>query len=225
VFHHILPVLPVSLICHTPIKFSQNQVQIAPSPATSIFRKRTKLLHCCDRMHPQSPHHTAFPIQSRGLFCIMIKSSSTNPAKLKTLIVIFLCSLKIQLKDAMILAKYSIEEIADVSFHHFLQRTLPGGSLKGLRSHISANAPLPPEPPDCTERRLHCANSNAIVDIKYSLPSINPAANHNQIVIASAIAQHKSNPVDVFDVGTLVLMSSRQAMANKLKQHNCFYYL
>ncbi len=37
-FHHILPVCPVSLICNTPIKVSPNQVKIAPAPETSSLK-------------------------------------------------------------------------------------------------------------------------------------------------------------------------------------------
>jgi hypothetical protein len=60
-------------------------------------------------------------------------------------------------------------------------------------------------PLDCTEQRLDCTNSNAIINIKRTPPSIIPAANHHQIVIASAMAQQEPNPVNASDVGTLVL--------------------
>ncbi len=125
----------------------------------------------------------------------------------------------------MELAKYSIKEIADVALCQFLKHALPGGSLKGLRAHVSANAAPPLAPPDCTERRLHHANFNDIIDIKRTPPSINPAANHHQIVIASTIVQYEPNPVNVSDVGSLVSLSSTLAMANKYKQHNRAYYL
>jgi hypothetical protein len=64
----------------------------------------------------------------------MFRSSSANPAKLKKLIAIFLWMPQIQLQEAMELAKYSDKEIANVTFHRFLQCALPGGSLKGLRA-------------------------------------------------------------------------------------------
>jgi hypothetical protein len=60
-----------------------------------------------------------------------------DPAKLKKLIVIFLWMPQIQLQETMQLAKYFDEEIADVAFCRFLQRALPGGSLKGLRVYIA----------------------------------------------------------------------------------------
>lgn len=75
----------------------------------------------------------------------MFRSSSADPAKLKKLIKIFLRMPLLQLRDAMNLAKYSDEEIADVAFRRFLQRALPGRSLKGLRAHVAGD--VPPQPP------------------------------------------------------------------------------
>ena len=80
----------------------------------------------------------------------MFRSSSADPAKLKKLTNILLRMPLLQLRDAMNLAKYSDEEIADVAFRRFLQRALPGGSLKAFKAQ-TAGVVLPP--PDRTQRR------------------------------------------------------------------------
>jgi hypothetical protein len=96
----------------------------------------------------------------------MFKSSSVDPTKPKKLIVIFLWMPQIQLREAMGLAKYSIEEIADVAFCRFLQCALSGGSFKGLRAHIARDVPPLPAPPDCTKQCQHRANPNTIIGIE-----------------------------------------------------------
>jgi hypothetical protein len=150
----------------------------------------------------------------------MFKSSSANQAKLKKLIVIFLQMPQMQLRDAMKLAKYSNKEIADVAFRRFLQRALPGGSRKGLRVYVAEEVALLPAPPDCSKRCLNCSINDNIE----RTPSVNPAANHQEYVLASANALPKPNPHNVSNVGTLVLLSSTLATAKKCKQYNCAYY-
>ena len=53
-------------------------------------------------------------------------------AKLKKLINIFVQNPLILLPAAMRLVNYFDEETANLSFHLFLQRILPSGSIKGL---------------------------------------------------------------------------------------------
>jgi hypothetical protein len=52
---------------------------------------------------------------------------------------------KLRVLDAMKLAMFSDEDITDLGLRYFLQRALPGGSVKAMKAHLGAF--LPPEPP------------------------------------------------------------------------------
>ena len=58
----------------------------------------------------------------------------------------------------MKLINSSVEEVANLSLHHFIQQSLPvpGKTLKGLKVHVSGSLPPPPQQPDCAERHLNC---------------------------------------------------------------------
>jgi hypothetical protein len=79
-------------------------------------------------------------------------------------------------------------------------------------------------PPNCTKQCQHCTVINTIIGVEHTPPSICPAANHQEIVLASAITPPEPNPHDVSNVGTLVLLLLTLATAKKRKQHNCVYY-
>jgi hypothetical protein len=113
---------------------------------------------------------TFFSIQSRGLFCIMFRSSLVVPAKLKKLIAICLWMPQIQLQETMKLAKYSNKEITDVAFHCFHQRAHPSRSLKGLRVHVAGDVQKLLASPDCTKQRQHCAVINTIIGVEPTPP-------------------------------------------------------
>jgi hypothetical protein len=80
----------------------------------------------------------------------MFTSNLADPSKQNKLVKIFLRTPQIRLRGAMILTKYSDEEIKDKAFCCFLQCTLPGSSFKGLKAHITV---VVPPPPDCTQQR------------------------------------------------------------------------
>ena len=75
----------------------------------------------------------------------MFRSTTADPAKLKKLKKIMIQAPTLQLRHAMKAANYSDEEIADIAFRRFLQRALPGGSMKGLRAGVDARLPAPPD--------------------------------------------------------------------------------
>jgi hypothetical protein len=129
---------------------------------------QAKSQQCCDRFHFIVPHHLHRPIPSGGLFPIMFRSTSANPAKLKNLTKIMLKTPNLQLRHAMKAANSSDDEIADIAFRRFLQGALPGGSIKGLRAHVAAGLPAPP---DCADRQHVRANPTAITSIERT-PSI-----------------------------------------------------
>ena len=150
----------------------------------------------------------------------MFRSSSADPAKLKKLTKILIQTPQIQLQHAMMMAKYSVEEIADKAFRRFLQRALPGGSLKGLKAQTAGA--IPP-PPDRTERHHHCTNVERTPPVERTAPPVNPTAtNHHEIVLTSTIAQPDQSPDIVCDVGEMLTPA---AMTKKRKQWNRAYYL
>jgi hypothetical protein len=120
VFCQICQVLLVSLIYDTLILLLPCQVKLAPSPATPPLKQeqnhRILLTDCIYR--PHIALHSQLTV--RGLFPNMFRASSADLAKQNKLMKIFLWTPQIQLRDAMILAKYSDEEIKDKAFCFFL---------------------------------------------------------------------------------------------------------
>jgi hypothetical protein len=165
VFCHIRQALLVSLMYDTPI-LSPCQVKLAPSPVTSPLKKeqnqRIALTDCI--YNPHITLHSQLTV--RGLFPNMFRLSLADLAKQNKLVKIFLWTPHIWLQDAMILAKYSNEEIEDKAFCRSLQRTLPGSSLKGLKAHIARVVPSPPD------RTQGCQ--------KWAIKHTPPLVNHRQ---------------------------------------------
>ena len=146
---------------------SQNHV----IPCCLHLKNRAKSLHCIDQSHIPSPHCTPSPIQCTEVVTNMFRSSSANPAKLKKLTKILIRTPQIQLRDAMMLAKYSVEEISDKAFRCFLQRALPGSSLTGLKAQTAGAVP---PPLDCTERYRHCTNIERTPSDECTTPPTTP---------------------------------------------------
>jgi hypothetical protein len=120
----------------------------------------------------------------------------------------------------MELAKYSNKEIADVAFRCFLQRGLPGRSLKKLRAYVAGEVALLPAPADCSKQCLNCIINN---NIKCT-PPIDHAVLHQVCAPATRIMppalSNESNPDKVSRVGM-----STANMESKRKHNNCMYYI
>jgi hypothetical protein len=84
----------------------------------------------------------------------MNRSRFVDPDKLKKVIKTLLNMPNMKVPQAMLLARFSDKEVADLSLHRFIQRSHPGKTLKGLKAHVSGPLPLPPPQPDHGER-LH----------------------------------------------------------------------
>ncbi len=54
--------------------------------------------------------------------------------------------------DAMKLAMFSDKDIADLGLRRFLQRALPGGTVKAMKVHLGAFLPPEPPPTSCHDR-------------------------------------------------------------------------
>ena len=62
---------------------------------------------------------------------------TVDSAKKKEFINIFLLMPESSVLNAMKHAKFTEEDIADLRMRRFLQRALPGGSIKGLKAYIA----------------------------------------------------------------------------------------
>jgi hypothetical protein len=71
---------------------------------------------------------------------------TVDSAKKKEFINIFLLMPESSVLNAMRLAKFTEEDIANLRMWRFLQRALPGGSIKGLKAYIAGLLPLPVDP-------------------------------------------------------------------------------
>jgi hypothetical protein len=71
-----------------------------------------------------------------------------DQAKLKELLGVFKKVPHLSIPDAMKLAKYSNNEISNLTFCRFLQCALPGGSINAFRALLASEA----VPPYCSER-------------------------------------------------------------------------
>jgi hypothetical protein len=115
----------------------------------------------------------------------MFRSSLADLANQNKLVKIFLQTPQIRLRDAMILAKYPNKEIEDKAFRCFLQRTLPGSSLKGLKAHI---ARVVSPPPDCTQRCHKRAIEGTPPLFEGTSPNVDPVVDHVECAPATRIA-------------------------------------
>jgi hypothetical protein len=80
-----------------------------------------------------SPHNTSFAIH-RG---IISRQFTVDLAKKKKFVNIFLLLPETCVADAMRSAKFTEEDIANLTMRRFLQRALPGGSMQGLKANVA----------------------------------------------------------------------------------------
>jgi hypothetical protein len=105
-------------------------------------------------------------LQAEELSATMDRSRSVDPDKLKKVIETLLNMPNMKVLQAMLLARFSNEEVADLSLRCFIQQSLPGKTVKGLEAHVSGPLPPPPLQPDCGERLCNCAIDDKAVRIE-----------------------------------------------------------
>ncbi len=104
----------------------------------------------------------------------MDRSRSVDPDKLKKVIKTLLNMPDMKVPKAMLLARFSDKEVADLSLHRFIQRSLPGKTLQGLKAHVSGPLPPPPPQPDCNEQLRNRAIDDEAVRIKEGSSEVEP---------------------------------------------------
>jgi hypothetical protein len=96
----------------------------------------------------------------------MDRSRSVDPDKLKKVIKTLLNMPDMKVPRAMLSARFSNKEVANLSLRWFIQQSLPGKMLKGLKAHVSGPLLPPPPQPDCGERLCDCAIDDKAVHIE-----------------------------------------------------------
>ncbi len=96
----------------------------------------------------------------------MDRSRSVDPDKLKKVIKTLLNMPDFKVPQAMLLARFSNKEVANLSLHWFIQQSLPGKTLKGLKAHVSGPLPPPLLQSDCGEQLCNHTIDDEAVRIK-----------------------------------------------------------
>jgi hypothetical protein len=96
----------------------------------------------------------------------MDRSRSVDPDKLKKVIKTLLNMPDLKVPQAMLLARFSNEEFANLSLRWFIQQSLPGKMLKGLKAHVLVPLPPPPPQPDRGEQLCNRAIDDKAIRIK-----------------------------------------------------------
>ena len=126
-----------------------------PSLAVDYSQKIVNSLHCNVRLILLTPNH----IHSRLLVVIlsatMVRPSSVYPDNVNNCIKYLKNWPDMKVLEAMKLANLSVEKVADLSLHRFIQQSFIGKMLQGLKAHVMGSLPSPPPQPDCAKWRLN----------------------------------------------------------------------
>jgi hypothetical protein len=135
----------------------------APSPALDNSKKQVKSPHCDVLLLLSTPDCNLSILQVVEPSATMERSRSVNPDKLKKVIKSLISLPDLKVPQAMLLARFSNEEVANLSLRCFIRQSLPGKMVKGLKAHVSGPLPPPPLQPDCSEWLCNCViNDNAL---------------------------------------------------------------
>jgi hypothetical protein len=157
----------------------------------------------------------------------MVRPSSVDPDKVQKCIKYLKNRPDMKVPEAMKLANFFVEEVADLSLRQFIQRSLPGKMLTDLKAHTLGSLPPPPPQPDCAERGLNRA-------INYEGAVIEPDPRACAIAVTPSPLLPRPPPVATPQNGpssSAVSMTSAASMtvtltiaANKRKIWNQAYY-
>ncbi len=121
-------------------------------PSSAHLKKQAKLQHFDVRLTLSAQSLTSFLIHRLILITIASRRFTIDPAKKKKFLNFILQSPKLRVPDAMKLAMFSDEDIAELGLRRFLQRALPGGTVNAMKAHLAGLLPPQPLPPDCNNR-------------------------------------------------------------------------
>jgi hypothetical protein len=185
-------------------------------PNTTRPKNQAKFQHWDDRNTLLSPHHISFQVQRGVLIINVSKLFTVDSGKNKKLIDIFLLRPATRVDDAMRMAEFTEEDITNLRIWRFLQRSLPGGSIKGLKAYV-ARLLLPPQPqPPAAHPRPKVARAapsdEVVTTAGTALSSLSPAAHPQQKAARAA------PPEEVVTNAGTVLSSLLLGTARKAKR-------
>jgi hypothetical protein len=96
----------------------------------------------------------------------MERSKSVHPDKLKKVIKTLISLPDLKVLQAMLLARFSDKEVANLSLRRFIRQSLLGKMVKGLKAHVLGPLPPPPPQPDCSKQLCNCVIDDDTVHIK-----------------------------------------------------------
>ncbi len=152
-------------------------------------------------------------------------SRSVDPDKLKKVIKTLLNMPDLKVPQAMLLARFSDEEVADLSLRWFIQQSLPCKMLKGLKAHVLGPLLPPPPQPDRGERLCNRAINDEAIGIKEGSHAAGIGACERAILatpspmppLPLALARPQGQPPS--------LVSTSTTAVKKQKSWNRAYYL
>ena len=112
--------------------------------------------HCNVQLFLLAPDHIHSLLQVVIQSAILVRSCFANPAKVKKVITFLIKRPNMKAPQAMKLIKFSNDEVANLSLHCFIQQSLPGKMVKGLKVHVSGLLLLSLTQPDQSERFCNC---------------------------------------------------------------------
>jgi hypothetical protein len=155
----------------------------------------------------------------------MKRSISVDPDKLKKVIKTLIKWPDLKVLQAMLLASFSNEEVANLSLHCFIRQSLPGKTVKGLKAHVLGPLLPPPPQPDSSEWCRNCAIDSAAIHIKEGSRAAGVGACKHAIAVMPfplpplplALARPQGRPPS--------LVSASTAAVKKQKSWDRAYYL
>ncbi len=96
----------------------------------------------------------------------MERSRSVDPDKLKKVIKTFISLPDLKVLKALLFARFSDEEVANLFLRRFIWLSLPGKMVKGLKAHVLGPLLLPPPQSDCSEQLCNCLINEDTVRIE-----------------------------------------------------------
>jgi hypothetical protein len=85
----------------------------------------------------------------------MVRSISANPAKVEKAIKFLIKRPDTKVPQTIKLIGFSNKEVANLSLHCFIQQSLPGKNVTGLKALLLGPCPPPLTPPDQAEPLCH----------------------------------------------------------------------
>jgi hypothetical protein len=107
-------------------------------PSSAHLKKQAKLQHFNVRLTLSAQPLTSFLIHYLILIAMASRWFTVDLAKKKKFLNFILQLAKLRVPDAMKLAMFSDEDIADFGLRRFLQRAVPGSTVNAMKVHLAA---------------------------------------------------------------------------------------